>query len=82
MTDRSLYYRDPAVYFATASSYLDAMDYIDFMQDQGWQILVPPFVVSVDPIPVYKFGKQDPDWIENPTEWGFVLHKFHITDVI
>lgn len=69
-------YREPAVYYAEASSYLDAMDYIEFMYSEGWRALVPPFVTQTERIMVYKAGQAEPDLIEQPTEWGFVLHRF------
>lgn len=70
-------YREPLVYYAEATSYLDAMDYIDFMQDQGWITLVAPFVTRVEQIPIERFGQSKPEWFEHPVEWGFVLHRFH-----
>lgn len=70
-------YRDPLVYYAEATSYLDAMDYIDFVCDQGWQVLVPPFVTRVEQIPVQRLNQIHQEWVEQPVEWGFVLHKFH-----
>lgn len=74
-------YRDPSVYYAEASSYLDAMDYAEFMSVDGWKVLVPPFVTQTERVLIYKYGQHDPDWIEQPIEWGFVLHRFHETSV-
>lgn len=75
-------YREPAVYYAEASSYLDAMDYIEFMFIEGWKILVPPFVVQTEKIRIEKLGQTKPEWVEHPVEWGFVLHKFHERNVL
>lgn len=75
-------FREPAVYYAEASSYIDAMDYIEFMMEEGWKVLVPPFVTRVTRIPIQRIEQKQPDWVDRPEEWGFVLHKFHDTDFI
>lgn len=75
-------YREPAVYYAEASSYLDAMDYVEFMSSEGWKILVPPFVTQTETIYVEKLGQVQPTRVEHPVEWGFVLHKFHERNVL
>lgn len=74
-------YREPAVYYAEASSYLDAMDYIDFMSSDGWKPLVPPFVTQTERIAIYKIGQLEPEWLDQPAEWGFVLHRFDETSI-
>lgn len=68
---------DPNAYYAEASSYLDAIDYIEFMVEQGWSLLVEPFVTRVERIHAQK--NDSDDYVEQPIEWGFVLHRFHDT---
>lgn len=75
-------YREPAVYYAESSSYLDAMDYIEFMFIEGWKILIPPFVTRTERISIQKYGQVVPEWLEQPAEWGFVLHKFHERNIL
>lgn len=75
-------YREPAVYYAEANSYLDAMDYVEFMFIEGWRILVPPFVIRTEKISIQKIGQEATEWVEHPIEWGFVLHKFHERNVL
>lgn len=72
-------YRDPSVYYAEARTYLDAMDYVEFMSTDGWKLLVPPFVTQTERVYILKVDQRDPEWIEQPVEWGFVLHRFHET---
>lgn len=81
MTNRTFgNYREPVSYYAEATSYIDAMDYIDFMSDDGWRVLVKPFVVRVERIAIHKAGTTE--WLETPVEWGFVLHKFHEMNIL
>ncbi len=75
-------YREPAVYYAESNTYLDAMDYVEFMFGEGWRILVPPFVTRTERIAIQKYEQIVPEWVEQPVEWGFVLHKFHEMDVL
>lgn len=75
-------YREPAAYYAEASSYLDAMDHIEFISGEGWKILVPPFVLRTEKISIEKYGQTVPRWTEHPIEWGFVLHKFHDHNIL
>lgn len=83
MINRSINpYREPAVYYAEANSYLDAMDYVEFMFAEGWRILVPPFVTRTEKVAIQKCGRLDTEWVEHPIEWGFVLHKFHEQNAI
>lgn len=70
-------YREPAVFYAESKTYLDSMDFIDFLLSEGWQILVPPFVVQVEKTSIEKFGQSPPEFIELAVQWGFVLHKFY-----
>lgn len=69
---------DPNVYYAESSTYIDAIDYIEFMSEQGWKLLVEPFVTKVERIHIQRLGEDD-DYVEQPLEWGFVLHRFHDT---
>lgn len=75
-------YREPAVYYAEASSYIDAMDYAEFMLDEGWCVLVAPFVTKTERVFMYNTNGVTSKWVDSPTEWGFVLHRFHSTNIL
>lgn len=70
-------YREPTIRYAEAKSYLDAMDHIDFLMDEFWQVLVPPFVIQTEKIFVEKLGQIAPECVERPILWGFVVHRFY-----